>query len=148
MSGNDAWDMQSAIPKGATLLGTILSFDKMDITALMRDHVAHLLLISLSNIYMNVHLKSSANSFVLTTLLPVPKFIHKKKRMKDILEDHLIHQCLNIVLEPLKKYAQHGVVLSDSIGCSWYCFTALASYIADTPEAMMLAAIGGKTLLV
>ncbi|KAG2056816.1 hypothetical protein BDR06DRAFT_848372, partial [Suillus hirtellus] len=32
MSGNDAWDMQSAIPKGATLLGTILSSDKMDIT--------------------------------------------------------------------------------------------------------------------
>ncbi|KAG2047666.1 hypothetical protein BDR06DRAFT_847781, partial [Suillus hirtellus] len=54
MSGNDAWDMQSAIPKGATLLGTILSSDKTNITALMGDHIAHLLLISLSNIHMNV----------------------------------------------------------------------------------------------
>ncbi|KAG2114451.1 hypothetical protein BD769DRAFT_1363753, partial [Suillus cothurnatus] len=35
MSGNDAWDMQSVIPKGATLLSTILSSDKMNITALM-----------------------------------------------------------------------------------------------------------------
>ncbi|KAG1896847.1 uncharacterized protein F5891DRAFT_1192500 [Suillus fuscotomentosus] len=106
MSGNVTWDMQSAIPKGATLLGTILSSDKTNITALTGDHVTHPLLISLSNIHMNVHLKSSTNSFVLTALLPVPKFIHKKNR---------------------------------------YCFTALMSYITDTPEAMMLAVIGGKT---
>ncbi|KAG2047667.1 hypothetical protein BDR06DRAFT_985100 [Suillus hirtellus] len=63
-----------------------------------------------------------------------------------MLEDCLIHQCLNIILEPLKQSAQHGVMLSDPIGCSWYCFTALASYIANTPKAMMLAAVGGKTL--
>ncbi|KAG1855876.1 hypothetical protein C8R48DRAFT_776244 [Suillus tomentosus] len=146
MSGNDAWDMQSAIPKGATLLGTILSSDKTNITALTGDRIAHPLLISLSNIHMNVRLKSSTNSFVLAALLPVPKFIHKKKQMKGVLEDHLIHQCLNIVLEPLKQSTRHGVMLSDPIGCSRYCFTALASYIADTPKAMMLAAVGGKTL--
>ncbi|KAG1906630.1 uncharacterized protein F5891DRAFT_975394 [Suillus fuscotomentosus] len=121
----------AAIPKGATLLGTILSSDKTNITALTGDHVAHLLLISLSNIHMNVHLKSSTNSFVLAALLPVPKFIHKKKRMMGVLEDRFIHQCLNIVLEPLNMVR--------------YCFTALASYITDTPEAMMLAAVGGKT---
>ncbi|KAG0692723.1 hypothetical protein DFH29DRAFT_1008203 [Suillus ampliporus] len=36
-------------------------------------------------------------------------------------------------------------MLSDPIGHSWYCFTALASYITDTPEAMMLAMVGRKT---
>ncbi|KAG2139638.1 uncharacterized protein EDB93DRAFT_1090202, partial [Suillus bovinus] len=41
-----------------------------------------------------------------------------------------------------------GIMMSDPIGCSHYCFTPLASYIADTPEAMMLACIGGKTSLV
>jgi hypothetical protein len=39
-------------------------------------------------------------------------------------------------------------MLSDPIGCSQYCFTALASYITNTPEAMLLAAVGGKTSLV
>jgi hypothetical protein len=39
-------------------------------------------------------------------------------------------------------------MLSDPIGCNQYCFTALTSYITDTLEAMMLAAVGGKTLLV
>ncbi|KAG1882344.1 hypothetical protein F4604DRAFT_1921484 [Suillus subluteus] len=145
MMGNDAWDMQVAIPSGVTLLGTILSSDKTNITALTGDHIAHPLLISLANIHMNIWLKSSSSSFVLTTLLPVPKFVHKKQ-MKGVLEDRLIHQCLDIILEPLKQAARHGVMLSDPIGKSCYCFTLLASYIADTPEAMMLATVGGKTL--
>ncbi|KAG2737513.1 hypothetical protein P692DRAFT_20761563, partial [Suillus brevipes Sb2] len=145
MTGNDAWDMQAAIPSGATLLGTILSSDKTNITALTGDHIAHPLLISLANIHMNIRLKSSSSAFVLTALLPVPKFVHKKKRMKGVLEDRLIHECLDIVLEPLKQAARHGVMLSDPIGNSRYCFTPLASYIADTPEAMMLATVGGKT---
>ncbi|KAG2134545.1 hypothetical protein DEU56DRAFT_756971, partial [Suillus clintonianus] len=75
-----------------------------------------------------------------------PKFIHKKKRMKGVLEDRLIHECLNIILEPLKQAAQRGVMLSDPTGHSRYCFTTLASYIADTPEAMMLATVGGKNV--
>ncbi|KAG2045663.1 hypothetical protein BDR06DRAFT_1050402 [Suillus hirtellus] len=53
MTGNDAWDMQSAISCGATLLSTILSSDKTNIIALTGNHVAHSLLISLANIHMN-----------------------------------------------------------------------------------------------
>ncbi|KAG2091184.1 uncharacterized protein F5147DRAFT_748146 [Suillus discolor] len=110
MSGNDAWDMQSTIPKGATLLGTILSSDKTNITALTGDHIAHLLRISLSNIHMNVCSKSSTNSFILAALLPVPKFIHKKKRMKGVLEDCLIHQCLNIAyFHEARKFRLNGI---------------------------------------
>ncbi|KAG1788469.1 uncharacterized protein HD556DRAFT_1434027 [Suillus plorans] len=87
MTENDAWDMQSAIPSGATLLGTILSSDKTNITSLTGD-----------------------------PLLPVPKFIHKKKRMRGMLEDRLVHQCLDIVLEPLKQAARSGIMLLDPIG--------------------------------
>ncbi|KAG1886286.1 hypothetical protein F4604DRAFT_1675922 [Suillus subluteus] len=132
MTGDDAWNMQSALPRGATLLGTILSSDKTNILNMMGDRVAHPLL-------------SSLNAFVLTTLLPIPKFIYKKKCMRGILEDHLIHECLDIVLHPLKLAAREGIMLLDPVGHSRYCFTLLASYIVDTPEAMMLAAVGGKT---
>jgi hypothetical protein len=137
--------LKSALPAGATLLGTILSSDKTTISSLTGDRVAHPLLISLANLHMNTRSKSSTHSFVLTALLPVPKFVHKKKRMKGVLQDRLIHQCLDIVLHPLKQAAEHGIMLSDPIGRSRYCFTTLASYIVDTPEAMMLAAVGGKT---
>ncbi|KAG1829540.1 hypothetical protein DFJ58DRAFT_848691 [Suillus subalutaceus] len=145
MTGDDAWNMQSALPRGATLLGTILSSDKTNISMMTGDRVAHPLLISLANIHMSTRLKSSSNAFVLTALLPVPKFIHKKKRMRGVLKDRLIHECLNIVLRPLKQAAREGVMLSDPIGHSQYCFTPLVSYIVDTPEAMMLATVGGKT---
>ncbi|KAG1753542.1 uncharacterized protein EDB91DRAFT_1242525 [Suillus paluster] len=148
MTGNDAWNMQSALPQGATLLGTILSSDKTNISVLTGDRVAHPLLVSLANICMNTQLKSSSNSFILTALLPVPKFLHKNKRMRGVLVDRLIHQCLDIVLKPLKEATLRGVMLSDPIGQSQYCFPPLASYIVDTPEAMMLACIGGKTSLV
>ncbi|KAG1854650.1 hypothetical protein C8R48DRAFT_609736 [Suillus tomentosus] len=113
MTGDDAWNMQSALPKGATLLGTILSSDKTNISTMTGDRVAHPLLVSLANINMSTRLKTSSNSFVLTALLPVPKFIHKNKRMRGVLEDRLIHECLDIVLRPLKQAAREGVMLSD-----------------------------------
>ncbi|KAG1883998.1 hypothetical protein F4604DRAFT_1677165 [Suillus subluteus] len=151
MTGDDAWNMQahivsfSALPRGAMLLGTILSSDKTNISTMMGDRVAHPLLVSLANIRMSTPLKSSSNAFVLTALLPVPKFIYKKKCMRGILEDRLIHECLDIVLHPLKLAAHKGIMLSDPVGHSHYCFTPLTSYIVDTPEAMMLAAVGRKT---
>ncbi|KAG1763520.1 hypothetical protein EDD22DRAFT_952245 [Suillus occidentalis] len=139
-TGDDAWNMQSALPKGAALLGTILSFDKTNVSTMMGDRVTHPLLISLANICMSTQLKSSLNAFVLIALLSVPKFIYKKKHMRGVLEDHLIHECLDIVLCPLKVAAHKGIILSDPVRHSCYCFTPLTSYIVDTPEAMMLAA--------
>jgi len=65
--------------------------------------------------------------------------------MKGVLEARLIHQCLDIVLAPLKEATKLGVMLSDPWGHSRYCFTPIASYIVDTPEAALLATVGGKT---
>ncbi|KAG1796320.1 uncharacterized protein HD556DRAFT_1431393 [Suillus plorans] len=103
MTGDDAWTMQVHIFVCATLLemnpyiGTILSSDKTNVSMMTGD-------------------RTSFNSFVLTALLPVPKFLHKKKRMCGVLEDHLVHQCLDLVLEPLKWAAHEGIMLSDPIG--------------------------------
>jgi hypothetical protein len=86
--------LQLQLPTGATLLGVSLSSDKMNITSLCGGRVAHPLLVSLANIKMLTHLKLSSSSFMLTALLPVPKFTHKNKRMRGVLEDRLIHQRL------------------------------------------------------
>lgn len=109
------------------------------------DQVAHPLLLGLANIRMNTRLKLSSKAFMLLALLPVPKFLHAKQRMRGILEDHLIHQCLDIVLTLLKIAAAIGVMMSDPIGIRRYCFTWLTSYIADMPEARMLASVRDKT---
>ncbi|KAG2046224.1 hypothetical protein BDR06DRAFT_985663 [Suillus hirtellus] len=91
MTGDDAWNMQSLLPQGATLLRTILSSDKMNISVLTGDCVAHPLL-----------------------------FLHKNKRLRGVLVDRLVHQCLDIVLKPLKEAALHGTMLSDPVGQSRY----------------------------
>ncbi|KIM56463.1 hypothetical protein SCLCIDRAFT_132617, partial [Scleroderma citrinum Foug A] len=116
-----------------------------NISAMTGDRIAHPLLIGIANIKMSTHLKLSSNLFMLTALLPVLKVIYEKKHMHGVLKDRLIHQCLDIILEPIKKAAHLGIVMSDPDGHNHYCFTPLIGYIADTPEAAMLATVGGKT---
>ncbi|KAI6027166.1 hypothetical protein EDC04DRAFT_2549655, partial [Pisolithus marmoratus] len=58
-----------------------------------------------------------------------------------VLEAHLFHECLNIVLQLVKIATQIGQMMSDPIGNLHHCFTLLAAYITDTPEACMLACV-------
>jgi hypothetical protein len=106
---------------------------------------AHPLLISLANISMEFRNKDLNNAYLLLALLPIPKFIHRKKPICGMLEARLYHKCLDIVLRPLKAAAQIGVMLSDPLGNLRWCFTPLVSFIVDTPEAQLIACVGGKT---
>ena len=83
--------------------------------------------------------------FVPIAFLPITEFIHSHSQMKSVLRDHLYHQCLDIMLEPLNIAAHIGVMLSDPLGNNRYCFTPLASCIVDTPEACLITCIWGKT---
>ena len=89
--------------------------------------------------------KATSNSYVLLALIPIPKFIHPKKKVCGMLEARLYHQCLDIVLRPLKSAAQLGVMLSDPLGNLRWCFTPLAAFIVDTPESQLISCVGGKS---
>ncbi|KIJ10463.1 hypothetical protein PAXINDRAFT_16549 [Paxillus involutus ATCC 200175] len=145
MTGDAAWEMQSHLPTGTTLLGVILSSDKTNITNMTGSRVAHPLLLSLANIKMEHRNKASNHGFLLAALLPVVEFIHPTKRMQTILNDHLIHECLDIVLEPLKQAARLGRMMSDPVGNLHLCYTPITAYIVNTPEALMLACVRGLT---
>ena len=106
---------------------------------------AHPLLISLANISMEFRNKSSSNSYLLLALLPIAAFIHPSKKVRGMLDARLYHQCLDLILRPLKSAAQLGVMLSDPVGNLRWCFTPLASFIVDTPEAQLVSAAGGKS---
>ncbi|KAI6033569.1 hypothetical protein BKA83DRAFT_4486662 [Pisolithus microcarpus] len=108
MSGEMAWRMQSKLPLGATLCGVILSSDKTHITNMCGGKVAHPLLISLANIKMAVRNKASSHAFLLNALMPIVEFIHPMHWMHSVLEARLFHECLDIVLQPLKVAAQIG----------------------------------------
>ncbi|KAF8442866.1 hypothetical protein L210DRAFT_3502812 [Boletus edulis BED1] len=51
----------------------------------------------------------------------------------------------DIVLEPLKQVMEKGTTMPDPLGNLRYCFTSIASYILDTPEAMLVSVVRGKT---
>ena len=130
---------------GATLLETVLSSDKTTILAMTGNRTAHPLLISLTNMKGSYHAKSSHHAFLLLALLPVPKFVTHNKPLRGVLENCLLYACLDFILEPLKKAAFWGKMMLDPYGCLQYCFTPLAAYIVDMPEAAVLASVAGKT---
>ena len=84
------------------------------------------------------------NAYLLLTLLPIAKFMHKTTRVRSLLQDRLVHQALNIVLSPLKTAASVGIMMSDPRGNLCYCFTPLVAWIADTPEESLLVGTGSK----
>ena len=109
------------------------------------DRVAHPLLLTLANLPMDVRMKSSFHALPLIGLLPCPKFIGLKKSLHGVMENRLIHHCLDVICKPLKNASSHGAPISDSLGRVRYCFTPLVTYIVDTPEAAVIAGVGGKT---
>ncbi|KAH9164866.1 hypothetical protein EDB89DRAFT_2116190 [Lactarius sanguifluus] len=113
LTGDVAWSMQSQLPDGATLLGVVLSSDKTNISAMTGGRVAHPLLISLANLLMDFRMKGTNHAFLLLALLPVPNFIHKDSKTRGILENRMVHECLDFILTPAQKsrpicYKQFG----------------------------------------
>src|ERR1700733_13346939 len=125
---------QDQLPKEATLLGVVLSSDKTNISAMTGGRIAHPLLISLANLFMDFRMKASNQAFLLLALLPVPKFIHRDRKLCGILENRMIHECLDFILKPLKKAAEVGIMMSDPAGSLRYVFTPLAAYMVDVQE--------------
>ena len=133
------------LPDGATLIGVNLSSDKTNISVMTGDRTAHPVLLSLANIRMDIRMKPSTHAFVLLALLPCPKFLVKDRPTRGVLESRVVHLCLDIITHPLKLAARAGRMMADPSGFSRFCFTALASYIVDTPEAALIAGVAGKT---
>ena len=109
------------------------------------DRTAHPVLLSLANVHMDVRMKPNTHAFVLVALLPCPKFLVKERPTRGVLESRVVHLCLDIITRPLKLAAHAGRMMADPSGFSRFCFTALASYIVDTPEASLIAGVAGKT---
>ena len=90
-------------------------------------------------------MKSSSHTFILLALLPCPKFLVEDQPTCGVLEPHIVHLCLNIITQPLKLAACTGRMMADPSGFSRFCFTALASYIVNTPIAALITGAAGKT---
>jgi len=123
-----------------------LSSDKTLITNMTGGKSAYPLLISCTNISMAFRNKASNHAFQLLALIPIPQFKNiPEQDIRSMLQNRVVHKCLHKVLKPLINAANTGCILSDSLGVQRRCFTPLASYIGDTPEANLVAAVGGMS---
>ncbi|KAG1805323.1 uncharacterized protein BJ212DRAFT_1210268, partial [Suillus subaureus] len=71
LTGDAVWSIQDQLPQGATVLGTVLSSDKTNITMMTGARVAHPLLLGLVNICMCTCTQLSSKVFMLTALLSI-----------------------------------------------------------------------------
>ncbi|KAI6023292.1 hypothetical protein EDC04DRAFT_2574795 [Pisolithus marmoratus] len=78
LSGDRTFAIQDKLPEGSTVLGIILSSDKMNILVMSGNRMAYPLLMSLANIIPEIHSKISMHTYLLFALLPIPKFLASK----------------------------------------------------------------------
>ncbi|KAJ7659007.1 hypothetical protein B0H17DRAFT_1171830 [Mycena rosella] len=115
LSGDVAWRLQDKFPEGATVLGSILSSDKTQLSAMTGNRQAHPLLISTALLDMDFRMKASHHAFLLLALLSIPKFREKNREIRGVLESRLFHAMLDFILLPLKKTAEIGTMMTDPL---------------------------------
>ncbi|KAJ7725009.1 hypothetical protein DFH07DRAFT_871814 [Mycena maculata] len=133
LSADAAWRIQDKIPEGATVLGTVLSSNKTQLTSMTRNRQAHPLLISLADIDMEFRMKASHHAFLLLALLPIAKSREKNPEIRGVLGSRLFHSILDFVLQPLKKTTEIGAMMTDPLSWRRFCFTPIAAYITHDP---------------
>lgn len=102
------------------------------------DRVAHPLLISLANIDADIRMKASNHAFLLLALLPVVD-LNVPSSHQSAMKNRLFHHCVNICTEPLQSVARLGHMMADPVGNVRCCYTPLAAYICDNPEALLVS---------
>ncbi|KAJ6456806.1 hypothetical protein C8R47DRAFT_1227761 [Mycena vitilis] len=144
LSGDVAAKMQGKLPPGATVLGTILSTDKTQLSRMTGNRSAYPGLIGSANIDMDFRMKASHHAFSLFILVPIAKFLEKDPEIRGMLSNRLFHAIMDFVLTSVKKAAEVGVMMDDPTGWTRWCFTPLAADIVDTPESGLIACTAGN----
>jgi hypothetical protein len=118
-------------------LPVLLGSDTTHLTVFAGNKKAWPLYLSLGNIQASVRNKPSNRCWVLLAYLPIVDF-DEPKPLQTPLKNRLFHQCLELVLAPLKESGVTGVSMTDSTGAERLCFPIIASYIADLPEQQLI----------
>jgi hypothetical protein len=130
--------IQNLLPSNATLGPVILGSDKTHLTNCSGAQECHVVVMSIGNISKSIRGKATAHAFEPLAYIPLGDW--KDKKHKGLLQQRCYHQCMDIILKPLKIAAQIGSLMSDPAGNLRLVFTPLASHIADRPEHHLITA--------
>ncbi|KAG1804402.1 uncharacterized protein BJ212DRAFT_1449761 [Suillus subaureus] len=129
MSCEHAFEIQSQLPTGTSIVPMILASDKTPM---------HPTFLTIGNIHSEIRMKATSHAWACIAYIPTPEYIVNHD-FSGVLEVHLWHRCMDMVLQNLKVTAQVGEFMTDPMGCWHYAFTPLAAHISDLPEQLMIA---------
>ncbi|RPA72137.1 hypothetical protein BJ508DRAFT_198468, partial [Ascobolus immersus RN42] len=145
------WEKQETIAIGGTLIPILFASDATQLSTHAGDHDCWPIYMSIGNLPSSFRSKPSTNSWILVAVLPIaPKkddqleldaygkprsaFTKAEKEKYSAYKDDVLHQVLEIVLEPLRKEMEKGMVLNCGDGSVRIGFPKVAGWIADYQE--------------
>ncbi|KAG9310720.1 hypothetical protein JVU11DRAFT_9321 [Chiua virens] len=137
-TADEAFRIQSSLPAGATIVPIIAASDKTPVTRQTGGLEMHPLFITIGNIDSDVRMKATSHAWRCVAFMPIPKF-NTHPDYQTILQSRVWHKCVDIVTANLKRAANVGSFLVDPFGNTRYCFTPVAGWTADLPEAQTIA---------
>ncbi|KAJ7883702.1 hypothetical protein B0H14DRAFT_2564777 [Mycena olivaceomarginata] len=133
------WEIQELLPPGATLAPIIIATEKTQLTRFSGDKQAWPVYLKLGNIRKKTRRSPSARATILIGYIPVTKLEIFSAAKRSSVSHQLFHDCMRIILEPLRVAGKDGVKMDCADGFVRKMFPILSAYIADYPEQCLVA---------
>ncbi|KAJ7749094.1 hypothetical protein DFH07DRAFT_1035450 [Mycena maculata] len=133
------WKIQELLPDGATLAPIIILSDKTQLTRFSRDKQAWPVYLSIGNLRKETRRTPSARATILLGYIPVTKLEIFSKKNHATNAHQLFHNCMKVMLRPLKVAGRDNVKMDCADGFVRMIFPILSTYITDYPEQCLVA---------
>ncbi|KAL0063337.1 hypothetical protein AAF712_009732 [Marasmius tenuissimus] len=128
------WEVQNALPDGATVVPLILSSDKTKLSVFRGDKSAWPVYLTIGNIGKEVRRQANAHATILIGYLPVGKYDCFSDKTRPLAQYRTFHKCMSMLTQPLINAGQQGMAMTCSDGLIRWAFPIIAAYVADYPE--------------
>ncbi|KAG1743579.1 uncharacterized protein EDB91DRAFT_1247079 [Suillus paluster] len=141
MSGDWAWEMQTLLPDGTTLVPVILSSDKTQLCQFRGDKTTYPVYLTIGNISKSIRRKPSFRTQKLIGHLPTVSLDGNDLSTDNarLIRTQLFHYAMGVITSTLRTLSPtDGIELTSGDGVVRLGFPVVAAYVADYPEQALV----------